>query len=145
MAPAVIVGMESQDMATLMTEHLTNFLRISSLPSKCKLISRHGYRSLSWCMNGGEEECECEQMTHPLSAVSGRGLLRGASICGRIYLILSSTPWDPNQQCSRLGQELVKMPSLKSRSILVSGGHRLLNLVSVESGIRCVAEYFIWS
>ena len=46
MAPAVIVGMESQDMATLMTEHLTNFLRISSLPSKCKLISRHGYRSL---------------------------------------------------------------------------------------------------
>ena len=79
-APAVIVGMESQDMATLMTEHLTNFLRISSLPSKCKLISRHGYRSLSWCMNGGEEECDCEQMTHPLSAVSGRGLLRRASI-----------------------------------------------------------------
>ena len=104
--PAVIVGMESQDMATLMTEHLTNFLRISSLPSKCKLFSRHGYRSLSWCMNGGEEECKCEQMTHPLSAVSGRGLLRGTSICGRIYLILSSSLWDPSQQCSRLRQHI---------------------------------------
>ena len=32
-APAVIVGMESQDMATLITEHSANFFRISSLPS----------------------------------------------------------------------------------------------------------------
>ena len=39
-----------------------------------------------------------------------------------------------------LYQELVKMPSLKSRSMLVSGGPRLLNLVSVKSGNRRVAE-----
>ena len=32
-APAVIVGMESQDMVTLMTEHSANFFKISSLPS----------------------------------------------------------------------------------------------------------------
>ena len=31
--PAVIVGVEFQDMATLMTEHSANFFRISSLPS----------------------------------------------------------------------------------------------------------------
>ena len=31
-------------------------------------------------MNGNEEECKFERMTHPLAAVSGRGLLRGAGI-----------------------------------------------------------------
>ena len=39
-----------------------------------------------------------------------------------------------------LYQELVKMPSLKSRSMLVSGGLRPSNLVSVKSGNRRVAE-----
>ena len=42
-------------------------------------------------------------------------------------------------------QELVKVPSLKSRSMLVSGGLRPSNLVSVESGISQIAENFIWS
>ena len=42
-------------------------------------------------------------------------------------------------------QELVKMPSLKSRSMLVSGGLRPPSLVSIESDIRQIAENFIWS
>ena len=101
---------------------------------KCKLASPYGSRSLSWCVNGNEEECKSKRMTHPPSAVSGRGLLRGESICKKTNPIWSITGWNPKQQCSRfrhsfksrgltvLTVELYNMPSLKSRSILVSGG-----------------------
>ena len=122
---------------------------------KCKLASPYGSRSLSWCMNGYEEECKFKRMTHPLSAVSGRGLLRGASICEKTNLIWSIMWWSPKPQCSRLRHsfksrglmvltvELYSLPSLKSRSMLVSGGPRLPNPVSAE--LRTPSFFFsLW-
>ena len=135
----VTAGVESRDVATLKTEPIS---KGSHHYPQVQVNLSYGYRSLSWCMIDGEEECKSEQMTPPLSAVSGRGLLRGASVCRRINLIWSSTlgPKSSMFKTQALFQDLHKMPFLKPRSMLVSGGLWPSNLVSPGSGTCRVAE-----